>query len=88
VTELGYAVSSEEHPPAELVGLARAAEDAGFTFALISDHFHPWTESPGRERLRLERQVGPGQDGFMGFYKREILGAFALRGGRARAGRG
>ena len=47
MTELGYALSSEEHPPAELVRLARAAEDAGFSFALISDHFHPWTDRQG-----------------------------------------
>jgi coenzyme F420-dependent glucose-6-phosphate dehydrogenase len=41
--ELGYALSSEEFGPAELIANARAAEDAGFAFALISDHFHPWT---------------------------------------------
>jgi G6PDH family F420-dependent oxidoreductase len=46
--ELGYALSSEEHSPAELVRLARAAEDAGFSFALISDHFHPWTDRQGQ----------------------------------------
>jgi hypothetical protein len=35
--ELGYALSSEEHAPADLVANARAAEEAGFGFALISD---------------------------------------------------
>jgi alkanesulfonate monooxygenase SsuD/methylene tetrahydromethanopterin reductase-like flavin-dependent oxidoreductase (luciferase family) len=40
--ELGFALSSEDHPPNELVRQARIAEEAGFTFALISDHFHPW----------------------------------------------
>jgi coenzyme F420-dependent glucose-6-phosphate dehydrogenase len=44
VTALGYALSSEEHGPRDLVGNARRAEEAGFTFALISDHFHPWIE--------------------------------------------
>jgi coenzyme F420-dependent glucose-6-phosphate dehydrogenase len=43
----GYALSSEEHPPSTLVENARAAEEAGFEFALISDHFHPWTDSQG-----------------------------------------
>jgi len=43
--ELGYALSSEEHGPRELVANARAAEEAGFTFALVSDHYHPWTDS-------------------------------------------
>jgi G6PDH family F420-dependent oxidoreductase len=46
--ELGYALSSEEHRPDELVRQARAAEDAGFSYALVSDHFHPWTESQGQ----------------------------------------
>jgi G6PDH family F420-dependent oxidoreductase len=45
--ELGYALSSEEHGPRELVEHARAAEEAGFTFALISDHFHPWVDAQG-----------------------------------------
>jgi G6PDH family F420-dependent oxidoreductase len=44
VTAFGYALSSEEHGPRDLVRNARAAEEAGFSFALISDHFHPWIE--------------------------------------------
>src|SRR6185503_20990012 len=44
---LGYKLSSEEQGPRELVRLARLAEEAGFSFALISDHFHPWTDSQG-----------------------------------------
>jgi G6PDH family F420-dependent oxidoreductase len=44
---LGYALSSEEHPPADLVRHARLAEESGFTFALISDHFHPWVDRQG-----------------------------------------
>jgi coenzyme F420-dependent glucose-6-phosphate dehydrogenase len=47
MTEFGYALSSEEHQPNDLVRHARLAEEAGFTFALISDHFHPWTDSQG-----------------------------------------
>ena len=45
--ELGFAFSSEDHPPQELVRQARAAEEAGFTFGLISDHFHPWISKQG-----------------------------------------
>jgi G6PDH family F420-dependent oxidoreductase len=45
--ELGYKLSSEEFGPRDLVGNARAAEDAGFTFGLISDHFHPWIDKQG-----------------------------------------
>jgi coenzyme F420-dependent glucose-6-phosphate dehydrogenase len=44
VTALGYALSSEEHGPRDLVRNARQAEEVGFTFAMISDHFHPWIE--------------------------------------------
>jgi alkanesulfonate monooxygenase SsuD/methylene tetrahydromethanopterin reductase-like flavin-dependent oxidoreductase (luciferase family) len=46
-TEIGYSLSSEEHPPGKLVEYAQAAESTGFTFALISDHFHPWTDKQG-----------------------------------------
>ena len=45
--ELGYSLSSEEHGPRDLVGFAKAAEDAGFTYALISDHYHPWADAQG-----------------------------------------
>src|SRR5256714_6266955 len=48
MTEFGYALSSEEHGPSELVANARRAEEAGFTFALISDHYHPWTDEQGQ----------------------------------------
>jgi G6PDH family F420-dependent oxidoreductase len=46
--ELGYSLSSEEQKPQALVGQARRAEEAGFKFALISDHFHPWTDRQGQ----------------------------------------
>ncbi len=45
--EIGYALSSEEQQPQDLVRYAQMAEAHGFTFALISDHFHPWTERQG-----------------------------------------
>ena len=45
--ELGYALSSEEHLPNDLVRYARQAEETGFSFALISDHYHPWTDRQG-----------------------------------------
>ena len=45
--ELGYAMSSEEHAPKDLVRHAARAEEAGFRFALISDHFHPWVSEQG-----------------------------------------
>ena len=45
--DLGYALSSEEHPPADLIRNARLAEEAGLGFGLISDHIHPWTNDQG-----------------------------------------
>jgi coenzyme F420-dependent glucose-6-phosphate dehydrogenase len=44
---LGYTLSSEEFPPHELVAQVRRAEEAGFAYALISDHFHPWIGAQG-----------------------------------------
>jgi G6PDH family F420-dependent oxidoreductase len=46
--EIGYALSSEEHPAPDLVRHAQRAEEVGFPFALISDHFHPWVDKQGQ----------------------------------------
>jgi G6PDH family F420-dependent oxidoreductase len=46
--DIGYALSSEEHRPLDLVENARRAEEAGFSFALVSDHFHPWIDRQGQ----------------------------------------
>jgi len=46
--QLGYHISSEEHQPNDLVKHARRAEETGFTFALISDHYHPWSDRQGQ----------------------------------------
>ncbi len=45
--ELGYTLSSEEFAPNELVRFAQTAEEVGFTYALVSDHFHPWVDAQG-----------------------------------------
>lgn len=47
MVQLGYALSSEEHKPNDLVKNAQKAEALGFQFALISDHFHPWIDQQG-----------------------------------------
>lgn len=69
---IGYWLSSEEHPPDDLVRHARRAEEVGFTAAMISDHYHPWIDRQGQspfvwsviggiahatERLRLSTGV-------------------------------
>jgi len=45
--QIGYKLCSEERSPLGLVDDARRAEDAGFDFAAISDHYHPWTDTQG-----------------------------------------
>jgi G6PDH family F420-dependent oxidoreductase len=46
--QLGCALSSEEQTPQELVKNAIRAEQAGFSFLAVSDHFHPWVEAQGQ----------------------------------------
>ncbi len=47
MTRVGLNLASEAHGPDELVEYAVRAEDAGFDFAVISDHFHPWVGGQG-----------------------------------------
>src|ERR671915_1028168 len=47
MTTFGYWLSAEEHPPLDLVRHAVRAEELGFEFAMISDHYHPWLEDQG-----------------------------------------
>jgi G6PDH family F420-dependent oxidoreductase len=49
--KIGYALSSEEHAPNNLIEFARRAEAIGFDFALISDHFHPWIDRQGHSGM-------------------------------------
>jgi G6PDH family F420-dependent oxidoreductase len=46
--EVGYALSSEERSPRQLIELAKRAEETGFSFAMISDHYHPWIDRQGQ----------------------------------------
>ncbi|OZM71783.1 LLM class F420-dependent oxidoreductase [Amycolatopsis antarctica] len=45
--QIGYKLFAEGLSPAELVGQAVRAEQAGFDFVEISDHFHPWLDGHG-----------------------------------------
>src|SRR4051812_33312733 len=47
MVELGYSLSCEEHPANDLVHYAHRAEQAGFRYASISDHFHAWISQQG-----------------------------------------
>lgn len=45
--KFGYKLMTETTGPQALVRNARLAEEAGFDFVSISDHYHPWLESHG-----------------------------------------
>ena len=47
MTTYGYTLMSEQSGPRELVGHAVAAEEAGFDFEVMSDHYFPWLEEMG-----------------------------------------
>ncbi|MDQ3468256.1 MAG: TIGR03557 family F420-dependent LLM class oxidoreductase [Actinomycetota bacterium] len=47
MTQFGMTLSSEEHEPRRLLDIASLAEDNGFDFVSISDHYHPWTSEQG-----------------------------------------
>ncbi|MEV7190532.1 TIGR03557 family F420-dependent LLM class oxidoreductase [Streptomyces sp. NPDC093510] len=45
--KIGYKLAAEAFGPAELVRQAVLAEQAGFDFVEISDHYHPWLDNQG-----------------------------------------
>src|SRR2546423_5111511 len=51
MVQIGYSLSNEEHRPEALVRYARRAEEAGFDYAMISDHYHPWLGAQGNSSL-------------------------------------
>jgi len=47
MTDFGYTMMCEQSRPDQLVRDVRMAEDAGFDFSVISDHYQPWLTSQG-----------------------------------------
>lgn len=47
MAQIGYTLMCEQSDPVSLVADAVAAEDAGFDFEVISDHYSPWLDSQG-----------------------------------------
>jgi G6PDH family F420-dependent oxidoreductase len=45
--QIGYKLATEAFGPQELVRQAIRAEQAGFDFVEMSDHYHPWLEAQG-----------------------------------------
>jgi alkanesulfonate monooxygenase SsuD/methylene tetrahydromethanopterin reductase-like flavin-dependent oxidoreductase (luciferase family) len=48
MVEIGYVLSSEEMSPNDMIRNARREEEAGFTTAWVSDHYHPWIDAQGQ----------------------------------------
>jgi coenzyme F420-dependent glucose-6-phosphate dehydrogenase len=48
MAEIGYHASHEQYRPSSLLSYVRAAEEAGFSCAMCSDHFAPWSERQGQ----------------------------------------
>src|SRR3954451_2017603 len=46
--QLGYHLFSEELDPRAMTRWAARAEELGFDFVTVSDHFHPWTRAQGQ----------------------------------------
>jgi G6PDH family F420-dependent oxidoreductase len=47
MTRFGYTMMCEQSPPDQLVRDVQRAEEAGFEFSVISDHYQPWLSSQG-----------------------------------------
>jgi len=45
--QIGYKLATEGSGPKELIRQAVLAEQAGFDFVEMSDHYHPWVEAQG-----------------------------------------
>jgi len=45
--KVGYKLATEAFSPTQIVEQTVAAEEAGFDFVELSDHFHPWLEEQG-----------------------------------------
>ena len=45
--KIGYKLATEAFSPQEIVAQAQQAEQAGFDFVELSDHFHPWLDNQG-----------------------------------------
>jgi G6PDH family F420-dependent oxidoreductase len=45
--QIGYKLATESFGPKEIVEQTRLAEQAGFDFVELSDHFHPWLDVQG-----------------------------------------
>lgn len=62
MTDIGINLASEAHGPDELIDIATRAEDAGFDFAVVSDHYHPWISKQGNSPFVWSTLGGLGRE--------------------------
>jgi hypothetical protein len=64
MTKFGYTAMCEQTPVRQLLGDLAAAEEVGFDFSVMSDHYFPW----------IEVQIGAEhQDSFIKWAAQELL---------------
>ena len=51
MTLIGYTMMCEQAGPKQLVRGVALAEQAGFGFAVISDHYFPWLRAQGHSHM-------------------------------------
>ena len=59
MTDFGYTMMCEQSRPDRLVRDLQAAEEAGFDFSVISDHYSPWLEAQGHAATRGRSSAPP-----------------------------
>jgi alkanesulfonate monooxygenase SsuD/methylene tetrahydromethanopterin reductase-like flavin-dependent oxidoreductase (luciferase family) len=61
MTLIGYTMMCEQAGPKQFVRDVALAEEAGFDFVVISDHYFPWLESQGHSpyAARMELRAAP-----------------------------
>ena len=57
--QIGYELAAEAFGPDDLIRQTVLAEQAGFDFVEISDHFHPWLDVQGHPPSRGRSSAPP-----------------------------
>ena len=59
MTQFGYTAMCEQTPVRQLVSDLQAAEQAGFDFSAMSDHYLPWLEDQGHTSAAWASMYSP-----------------------------
>ena len=75
MVRIGYTMMCEQAGPRQLVRDVVRAEEAGFDFAVISDHYNPWLDEQGHSPYAWSVLGGGHQDTFLDWAPKELLPA-------------